>query len=86
MKGAIAELLARINKAPSRKTMMKIGNIQNFFRARMKDHNSTRIDKELLLTPKTGLTSSAAQAQVVGARSNNSLNPEAASGEENPCR
>jgi hypothetical protein len=45
MKGAIAELLARISKAPSRNTMTKIGNIQNFFRARMKDHSSTKIDK-----------------------------------------
>ena len=45
MKGAIADVLARISKAPSRNIMTKIGSIQNFFRARMKDHNSTSIDK-----------------------------------------
>src|ERR1700722_19706389 len=49
MNGAMAEVLARINKPPSRAIITKMGSIQNFFRARIKDQSSPKIDTGILL-------------------------------------
>src|SRR5262245_43315873 len=42
MNGATAEPWVSTNKAPKKPSTKKMGNIQNFFRVRMKRHNSCR--------------------------------------------
>src|SRR5215470_10524870 len=42
MKGATAEPWVSANRAPTKPNTKNIGNIQNFFRVRMKRHNSFR--------------------------------------------
>src|ERR1700733_12796965 len=47
MKGATAEILVRISRPPRTIIMRKMGSNQNFFRSRIKDQSSTRVDTVL---------------------------------------
>ena len=48
MKGATAEILVRIIRPPRTSIISKMGSSQNFFRSRIKDQSSIKVDTALV--------------------------------------